>query len=123
METLLGKDVIKLEIKNSLVTFKLCKKGDKAPIGYIKITCRLIFYLKLDMTRKSRCVAVGHLTDVPKYMTYSSVFSRDTVCIGFLMSVLNNLDVLFGDIQNAFLEAPTEENIFLYAGDEWKSDK
>ena len=68
-------------------------------------------------------MAGGHITDVPTYMTYSSVVSRDTVCIGFLMAALNNLYVLAGDIQNAFLEAPTKEKIFFYAGDEWKADK
>ena len=35
----------------------------------------------------------GHLTNVPTYMTYSSVISRDRVCIGFLMDDFNNLDV------------------------------
>ena len=75
------------------------------------------------MTRKARYVAGGHLTDVPTYMTYSSVVSRDTVRIGFLVAALNNLDVLVGDIYNAFLEAPTKEKIFFYDGDEWKADK
>ena len=75
------------------------------------------------MTRKARYVAGGHLTTVPTYMTYSSVVSRDTVRIGFLMAALNNLDVLAGDIQNAFLSAPTCEKIFFYAGEEWKSDR
>ena len=92
-------------------------------MGYTEITCHLVFDLKLDMTRKARYVAGGHLTDVPTYMTYSSVVSRDTVRIGFLVAALNNLDILAGDIQNAFLEAPTKEKIFFYAGEEWKSDK
>ena len=35
---------IKLEINNSLVAFKLCNKGGKAPIGHTKITCHLIFF-------------------------------------------------------------------------------
>ena len=39
------------------------------------------------------------------------------------MADLNNLDVLDGDIKNAFIEAPTKEKILLYAGDEWNSDK
>ena len=55
-------------------------------------------------------------------MTYSSVNSCDTVHIGFLIVALN-LDILAGDTQNAFLEAPTKEKIFFYVGDEWKSDK
>ena len=55
------------------------------------------------MTRKARYVAGCHLTDVPANMTYSSVVSRDTVQIGFLVAALNDLDILAGDIQNAFL--------------------
>ena len=119
----LWQDAIKLEMKGSRVAFELQEIGQKAPVGFTEITCHLIFDIKLDMTRKARYVAGGHLTDVPTYMTYSSVVSRDTVRIGFLMAALNNLDVLAGDIQNAFLAAPTKEKIFFYAGDEWKADK
>ena len=39
------------------------------------------------------------------------------------MAALNNLDSLADDIQSAFLEDPTKEKIFFYAGGEWKSDK
>ena len=67
------------------------------------------------MTQKLRYVTGGHLTDVPTYMTYSIVGSRDTACIGFLMAALNNLDVLDGDIQNALHEDPNKEKIFFYA--------
>ena len=95
-------------MNNSLVSFKLCNKLDKSPVGNTEITCHLIFDLKIDMTWKAQYVVGGHLTYVPKYMNYSSVVSRDTVCIGFLMSDLNNLDVLVGDIHNTFLEAPTK---------------
>ena len=75
------------------------------------------------MIRKSRCTAGGHLTDVPTYMTYSSVVVCDTVHIVFLIAALKNLDVLSGDIQNAFLEYPTKSKIFFYSGDECKADK
>ena len=68
------------------------------------------------MTCKARHVAGGHLTYAPTNMTYSSSVSRDTVHIGFLMDNLNDLDILVGDIRNAFLEVPTKENIFIYAG-------
>ena len=116
----LWKYAIKLEMKNSRVDFKLCKKGEKAPVGHTKITCHKIFDLKIDMTKKARYVAGGHLTDVPTYMTYSSVVSRDTVCIGFLMASLDNLVILAIDIHNDLLEAPTKEKIFFCAGDEWR---
>ena len=56
-------------------------------------------------------------------MIYSSVVSRDTVQIGLLVAALNGLNILAGDIQNVFLEAPTKEKVFFYAGEEWKSNK
>ena len=49
----LWKYAIKTQMKNSRVDFKLCKKGEKAPVGHTKITCYQIFYLKLDMTQKA----------------------------------------------------------------------
>ena len=119
----LWQDEIKTEMKNPCGALKLCDKEEKAPVGHTKITCHIIFYLRLDMTLKAQYVAGGHLTYVPTYMTYYSVVSRDTVCIVFLMADLNNLDVLAGDIQNNFFGALTKENIFFYAGDEWKYDK
>lgn len=110
-------------MKNARVAFQVLGRDDRPPPGFTEITCHLIFDLKLDMTRKARYVAGGHLTDVPPSMTYSSVVSRDTVRIGFLMAALNGLDILAGDIQNAFLEAPTKEKIFFYAGSEWGANE
>ena len=68
-------------------------------------------------------MAGGNLTDVVTYITFSSFFSRDTVRIGFLTNASKNFNVLYGDIQNDFLEAPTKEKIFFYAEDAWKVDK
>ena len=116
-------DAIKKEMKNSRCAFELQARGAPIPVGSTEITCHLVFDIKLDMTRKARYVAGGHLTDVPPSMTYSSVVSRDTVRIGFLMAALNDLDVLAGDIQNAFLSAPTKEKVHFYAGKEWKADE
>ena len=64
------------------------------------------------MTRKAQYIAGGHFTDVTTCITYSSVVSRGTVCITFLMVALNHLVVLAGDIQNDFLEDPAKKNIF-----------
>ena len=116
-------DAVAKEMKNSRIAFELKPRGERAPVGYKEITCHLIFDLKMDMTRKARYVAGGHLTDVPTSMTYSSVVSRDSVRIGLLIAALNDLDILAGDIQNAFLSAPTKERIYFHAGDEWKADK
>jgi hypothetical protein len=71
----LWQDAIEKEMKNAKVAFKMPPRGERPPPGYTEITCHLVFDVKLDMTRKARYVAGGHLTDVPSNMTYSSVVS------------------------------------------------
>ena len=119
----LWQTVIEKEWKNSRMKFKLLERGEPPPVGVKEITCHLIFDLKLDMTQKARYVPGGHLTEVLTHMTYSSVVGRETVRIGILMAALTGLELLAGDIQNDFLEAPTKEKIFFYAGNEWKADE
>ena len=116
-------DAIEKEMKNSRVAFKLLGREDNPPVGFKEITCHLIFDVKMDLTRKARYVAGGHLTDPPSSLTYASVVSRDSVRIAFLVAALNNLDILAGDIQNAYLNAETKEKVYFRAGDEWKSDQ
>jgi hypothetical protein len=86
----------------------------KAPtlIGYQEIKCHVIFDVKMDFTRKARFVAGGHMTETPESMTYSSVVSRDSIRIAFLIAGLNDLDVLAGDVTNAYLNAPCRERIW-----------
>ena len=55
-------------------------------------------------------------------MTFASMVSCDIVCIAFLISALYDLDILAGDIQNTYLNAPAK-NKKLYSDDEWKSDQ
>jgi hypothetical protein len=115
----LWQDAILKEYNNVKVAFELLDDGSSSPPGYKEITCHLIFDVKFDLTRKARYVAGGHLTDPPSAMTYSSVVSRDSVRIGFLLAALNGLDILCGDIQNAYLNAPTSEKVWFKAGPEW----
>ena len=116
-------DAIEKEMKNARVAFQLLPRDDKPPVGFKEIRCHLVFDIKLDLTRKARYITGGYLIEVPTYMTYCSVVSRDTVRIGLLVAAINDLSILEGDIQNAFLQAPTKEKIFFYAGEEWKSNK
>ena len=55
----------------------------------------------MDFTRKARFVAGGHTTEAPTSITYSSVVSRDSVRIGFLIAALND----------SYLNAPCREKI------------
>jgi Reverse transcriptase (RNA-dependent DNA polymerase) len=61
-------------------------------------------------------VAGGHMTETPKESTYSSVVSRDSVRIAFTIAALNDLEVLAAEVQNAYLNAPTKENVYTIAG-------
>ena len=84
--------------------------------SFQEISCHIIFDVKMDFTRKARFVAGGHTTETPVGICYSSVVSRDSVRIAFLVAALNDLDILATDIGNAYLNAPCREKIWFEAG-------
>jgi hypothetical protein len=83
-----------------------------------EITRHLIFDLKMDFSRKFRMVANGAMTEAPASLTYSSVVSRDSVRLAFLIAELNDLDIMAYDVGNAYLNAPCREKIWFKAGAE-----
>ena len=115
----LWSDAISKEMTNVKIAFRFKGKDESPPVGYKQIRCHLIFDIKMDLTRKARFVAGGHMTDPPTTMTYASVVSRESVRLAFLLASLNELDILTGDIGNAYLNAPTKEKIYYRAGLEW----
>jgi hypothetical protein len=88
----------------------------KGLIGYQEIKCHIVFDMKMDFSRKARFVAGGHTTEALASITYSSVVSRDSICIAFLIAGLNDLDIMACDIGNAYLNAPCREKIWFEAG-------
>jgi hypothetical protein len=98
------------------------RHDDKVPHGYTKIFCHIIFIVKVDLTRKARLVAGGHQTKVSKESVYSSVVTRDSVHIALTIALLNQLDVLAADVQNAYLSAQTKEKCFTITGPEFGPD-
>ena len=77
----------------------------------------------MDLMRKARYIAAGHLTDTPSSMNYASVVGQETFRIEFLVTAINDRNILAVDIYNAYLNAETKENIFFYSGDEWRSNR
>jgi hypothetical protein len=112
----LGKEMSKVKVTWTAVegvTPEQVRTGQaKELIGFQEIKCHIIFDVKMDFTRKARFVAGGHLTDAPGSMTYSSVFSRDSIRIAFIVAGLNDLELLAGDVTNAYLNAPCRERIW-----------
>ena len=86
--------------------------------GHQEIKCHIIFDIKMDFTRKARFVAGGHMTETPNSLTYSSVVSRESVKLAFLIAALNGLDIMSCDIGNAYLNAACREKIWFVAGPE-----
>jgi ribosomal protein L31E len=91
--------------------------------GFQEIGCHIVFDIKMDFTRKACFVAGGHTTEAPSSLTYSSVVSRDSIRIAFLIAALNDLDVMSCDLENAYLNAPCREKIWFEGGLECGEDK
>jgi hypothetical protein len=107
------------EMKNNSVAFKFLEEGESIPVGSQWIPFHMIFDVKCNFTRKARFGAGGHWTDAPPQLTYSSVVTRDSVRIAFLIAALNELDILSADVGNAYLQAPVREKVHATAGPEF----
>lgn len=112
---------IEKEMSNNRQAFEF-SDDDSIPKGYTEITVHGIFDIKMDLTRKFRLVGDGHKTETPEHSIYSSVVSRDSVRIFFLLAALNDLEVLSADIQNAYLSAPAMEKHWTRAGPEFGTE-
>lgn len=119
--TTLWHDAIKKEMKNNAIAFEFLNPGDTIPICYKKITLHMVFNIKMDFMCKAQLVAGRHLTKVPSHLAYSSVVSRESVRIMFLLAALNDLNILSADIGNAYLYTPNREKVYAIAGKEFGS--
>lgn len=114
---------VRVAFEKSLIPVDEMRTGKARP-GYQEIKCHWVFDIKMDehFTRKARLVAGGHKTEEPTALTYSSVVSRESVRIAFLLAALNDLKVMTADVGNAYLNAPCREKIWTVAGIEFGSD-
>jgi hypothetical protein len=106
------------EMKKNAVAFKILEDGEQPPMGLQWIPFHMIFDVKCDFTRKAKFVAGGHWTDAPTQPTYSSVVTKDSIRIAFLIAALNDLDIM-SDAGNAYLQASAREKVHTTAGPEF----
>jgi len=109
-------------LKNIRVAFKPLEDHENSPIGYTEIDCHMVFDVKMDYTRTFGLVAGGHVTDPIDVSPYSSAVSRESVRVALIVAALNDLELEAGYIQNAYLTAKCEENIFTTCGPEFGPD-
>ena len=114
-------DAIKLEME-SMLEYKVFKKWDRAildkhkkvtnpPKGYHRIIVHLVFAVKFDGRHKARLVAEN---------IYSGVVSLRNLRLVIFLGKVNHLELWGADIGNAYLEAFTDEKLYIVAGPEFQ---
>jgi hypothetical protein len=117
------RDGIEKEMRNVYPAFKF-NDDDQVPIEYKHIPCHMIFDVKMvGLVRKARFVAGGHKTDPPVESVYSSIVTRESVRMMFLVAALNSLDILGADMKNAYINAKTAEKVYMIASPEFGSNE
>ena len=96
------------------------KKILNAPPIHQKIRVNLIFGVKHNGRHKARLVADGSLTPEHVENINSGVVSLRHLRLVIFLGGLNNLELWGADIGNAYLEAYTQEKLFIIAGSEFE---
>jgi hypothetical protein len=110
-------------MKDICIAFKILVNRQSAPIGYQKISCHMIFDIKMeDFCRKARLVPRGHQTNASATITYASVVSCEIVCIALLIAALNDLEVKIGNVLNTYITAPVTKKVWTVLGPEFGSN-
>ena len=73
------------------VAFEKLEEGQTAPPGWNKVSGHLIWYVKMDFTRKARWVLDGHKTPDPIGSTFTGVVSRESAQIAFTYASLTSV--------------------------------
>lgn len=82
--------------------------------GWQSTTLHMIFDVKHDLRHKARLVAGGHLVEVFDTPVYSSTVKSISVQLLHVIAHKVDLKQLCGDIGNAFVNAYTNEKVFVY---------
>jgi hypothetical protein len=122
----LWQEAIKKEVDAlmSMQTFKILSSEESKSFnreGYQYAPLRMIFDVKQDLRRKARLVLGGHVIDASGHDTYASNMKGISARILMLLAAANDLQILTGDIGNAYLYATTQEKIFCRTGPEFAS--
>ena len=107
------------QVKDEYGTFRDLGKNARPPSDYAPIKVHFVFDVKANLKCKARLVAGGHMTEIPKESCYSGVVSLCSLCIITFLAELNDLELMAGDISNAYLTAYTKEKLYVIAGKEF----
>ena len=106
VNTLCNNSIAK-KMKNIQVAFNIQEKEEPMHVGHQFIKCHINFDVKMeDIHLKARMVAVGHMTETPPNITYTSVMSCDMVRTALTIVELHNLSVKTVYIMNTYITSP-----------------
>ena len=86
---------------------------------YKKIKIRFVFDVKADGRRKGTLVSRGGMTPEPDEAVYSSVATLRSLRIVIFLAELNGLNLMQGDVGNAYLESYTQDKVYFIARPEF----
>ena len=79
----------------------------------------MIFEVKLHLRRKARLIIGGHVVKSSGHEVYASTMQSVSARILMIIAAAEKLDVMTGDIGNAYLNTNTKEKIYSRAGAEF----
>ena len=114
-------EALEISQLQSYETFEDLGHKDNAsrPEGHKRISLHFVYAVKHDGRHKARAVAGGHMTETPVESTYASVVSLRGIRMVIFLAELNRLQIWQTDVGNAYLEAMTQEKVYVIAGDEF----
>ena len=89
--------------------------------GFKFALLRMIFDIKVDLRRKSRLVIGGHVVNSTGHEVYASTMKSVSARILMTIAADNDLEVMTGDIGNAYLHAETEDKVYTRAGPDFEA--
>src|SRR5215210_7598060 len=90
------------------------------PCDHKRIPVHFAFDVKLDLRRKARLVAGGHLTkEIFNDAPYCGIASIKSIRTCIFLAELNGLSLCAADVGNAYIEALTNEKLYIVAGPEF----
>jgi hypothetical protein len=98
-----------MEGMKRLDVFEFHSPGKRCPKdqGWQYASMHMIFDVKKeDLRHKAQLVMGGHMIDSSNHVTYSSTIQDLSVRLVMVVAAQNELDLMVGDISNAFPTAP-----------------
>ena len=111
---------MEIQLLNNLECFELQPKDYSLVKEYQKTTLTMIMNLKQDLRHKCKLVAGGHLIDALDHEIYSTTVKSISVKLLQVIVHKANLEILCGDIGNAYVNAYTNEKVYAIAGNEFR---